>query len=363
MGKLFIHATNIHQGGGKVLLDEIVKTNTFKGERVLLLDSRMLLTNQLSNTDCVKRVTPSVLQRFLGEWWLARQVQPDDTVLCFGNLPPIFKLLGHVVVFVQNRYLLENISLSKFAWKVRLRLHVERFWFRFKLGNVDQFIVQTPSMNVFMESLIKSKFAKGISKNQHEKGNQLVKVLPFIDSIERYERMIKVSSLKAGSEFDFVYVASGEPHKNHRRLIEAWLLLAESGVFPSLCLTLDTVHCSELTEWIDEMIHCYKLNIMNVGMLTKQDIVQLYGKSNALIYPSTLESFGLPLIEARQSGLAILASELDYVRDIIDPEQSFDPKSATSIARAVKRFKGVDVLPLPLLDAEEFMSHVQGQSN
>jgi hypothetical protein len=52
------------------------------------------------------------------------------------------------------------------------------------------------------------------------------------------------------------------------------------------------------------------------------------------------------------------ASELDYVRDVLDPEQSFDPESATSIARAVKRFMGWEILPLPLLDAVEFIKHV-----
>jgi glycosyltransferase involved in cell wall biosynthesis len=71
-----------------------------------------------------------------------------------------------------------------------------------------------------------------------------------------------------------------------------------------------------------------------------------------------LESFGLPLIEARQAGLPILASELDYVRDVVDPEQTFDPDSPMSIARAVKRFLGVEVTPIPLLSASQFLESV-----
>ena len=186
--------------------------------------------------------------------------------------------------------------------------------------------------------------------------------MPFINSVERYQRKLTVESGDGFKDFSFVYVASGEPHKNHRRLIEAWRLLAAEGLFPSLCLTLDKTHFTELSKWVDEMKHRYKLNIENVGVLPDINIVQLYGRVSALIYPSTFESLGLPLIEARQAGLAVLASELDYVRDVIDPEQSFDPKSVNSIARAVKRFMGVDELPLPLLDAEQFMFHVLGKS-
>jgi hypothetical protein len=54
----------------------------------------------------------------------------------------------------------------------------------------------------------------------------------------------------------------------------------------------------------------------------------------------------------------VLASELDYVRDVLDPEQAFDPESAVSIARAVKRFMGIEEPALPLLDAGGFMKQI-----
>ncbi len=57
----------------------------------------------------------------------------------------------------------------------------------------------------------------------------------------------------------------------------------------------------------------------------------------ALIFPSKTESLGLPLIEAASAGLPIIASELDFVRDVCVPNETFDPYSSTSISRAVKR--------------------------
>jgi glycosyltransferase involved in cell wall biosynthesis len=76
------------------------------------------------------------------------------------------------------------------------------------------------------------------------------------------------------------------------------------------------------------------------------------------VFPSVSESFGLPLIEARQVGLPIVASELDFVRDVCEPEHSFDPYSSVSIARAIRRFLGQNETPVEPVGAEAFLSAV-----
>ena len=86
------------------------------------------------------------------------------------------------------------------------------------------------------------------------------------------------------------------------------------------------------------MIREFNLNIEIKSKLQRTEILELYSQSTALIFPSFFESYGLPLVEAIQHGLPVLASELDYVRDILDPVETFDPNSAKSISRSVKRF-------------------------
>ncbi|MDD5226632.1 MAG: glycosyltransferase, partial [Candidatus Omnitrophica bacterium] len=140
--------------------------------------------------------------------------------------------------------------------------------------------------------------------------------------------------------------------------IEAWCLLAGEGLFPSLRLTLEKEHFPELCSWIEQRTAQCKLKVENTGNLSHGQVKQLYDQAGALIYPSTFESFGLPLIEARQAGLPVLASELDYVRDAVDPEQTFDSGSALSIARAVKRFLKVEEQPLLLRDAGKFIERI-----
>lgn len=339
-----MHAYNVHQGGGKSLLLALLEAIPDDIIAFAQLDKRMVLSNHVPKTLTVKFVAPTVLNRLREEWQLAQHVKPLDRILCFGNLPPLFKLRGHTVVFMQNRYLVDDVGLGGFPLGMRLRLTMERLWFSKKVLNADEFIVQTPTMKRLLE--IKTQ------------GTVPIRVLPFVAEPNGYRRNAVPTEANKKSLYDFLYVASGEPHKNHPRLIEAWRLLAEEGLFPSLCLTLDEIRFAGLCHEIDHVRQQHGLKVVNVGNQSHQEVLALYNESAAVIYPSTFESFGLPLIEARQAKLPILASELDYVRDVLDPEQTFDPESPVSIARAVKRFMNIDEQPLLLLDAQSFLKHI-----
>jgi glycosyltransferase involved in cell wall biosynthesis len=339
--RFFLQASNVHQGGGRSLLSALL--NAVKGEIFLCVDDRMPLQTDFKSNMQVRRVKPSIIQRLLTEKWLAQVVEEDDVILCFGNLPPLFRLKGHTVVFVQNRYLIEDVPLNGFPLRIQIRLSLERLWLARKLMNSDEFIVQTPTMKKLLDA-----------KTQ---GKKSVRVLPFVADPSGYTRNY-LKPDKKNTNYDFVYVASGEPHKNHRKLIEAWCLLAVDGLFPTLCLTLDRIRFFVLSRWIEDMIQQYGLKVSNLGELSHDDVLSLYEKSAATIYPSKFESFGLPLIEARKAGLPVLASELDFVRDVLDPEQVFDPDSSMSIARAVKRYMDLYDKPLTLLNAEHFLATV-----
>ena len=345
--KLFISAFNIHQGGGLYLLRSLIKGLTPDKESLLILDRRLSNNSSLIGQHRVKWIKPAIVQRLNVNCWLFKNTNYSDIVLCLGGLPPLIKLRCRVVMFVQNRYLIERITLRNFSMKDRLRLIFERLWFSIGVINVTEFIVQTPTMKLLLEKRIV--------------GEVPIRVCPFVADPGGYQR----GSLEEGGPlngvYDFVYIASGEPHKNHLKLFEAWVLLAQEGIYPSLCLTLDDVRSNELCMYLEDLSRQYGLKIVNVGALTHNEILDLYKKSGAAIYPSIFESLGLPLIEARQAGLPVLASELDYVRDVLDPEQVFNPDSSLSIARAVKRFIGLSEEPLDLMDASEFLNMLHGE--
>jgi glycosyltransferase involved in cell wall biosynthesis len=140
--------------------------------------------------------------------------------------------------------------------------------------------------------------------------------------------------------WDYIYVSDGTGHKNHLNLLKAWEILSKEGIRPSLALTLGDENFS-LVSQIANTSKKLNLRIKNLGLIPHENIIMSYKDSKALIFPSTSESFGLPLLEAKDLKLDIIASELDFVRDVCDPIQTFDPYSPVSIARAVKRHMGI----------------------
>lgn len=348
--RLFVHASNVHQGGGRTLLQAVLMALGSTMNVIAILDQRMAIPTSMATNVTLRRVRPTILHRLAAELWNTLSVRKTDVILCFGNLPPLFPLRGKVVVFVQNRFVIDRTSLAGFNWKTRFRIHVERWWFAILAPFVDLFIVQTSSMQATLASRFKSGNAARIS------------VLPFLASDEPSQTVREGTRTKK-AVYDFIYVASAGPHKNHRRLIEAWCLLAEEGARPSLCITVDRQDDMALCQWMDAMVAEHKLQLTNVGAITHANVLDLYRDAGALLYVSKVESFGIPLIEAQRAGLPIVAAERDYVRDILDPAESFDPESARSMARAVKRFMGIQSEPLQIVDATTFLGIVLGNDS
>jgi glycosyltransferase involved in cell wall biosynthesis len=339
---LVINAPSVYLGGGFVLLSAVLEVLDGRIQSCVILDKRMKVPEGLPESIVVYQVKPTFLGRLFGEWRLRSLAGPHDVVLCFGNLPPLFRLRARVVLFIQNRYLIERRNLKGFPFASRIKIVVGRMWFAWRKRNVTQFIVQTRSMQ----------------RTIQEVTGRSAAILPFLKNPKGYRRKGEPYRSPKEKRYDFVYVASGEPHKNHKNMIEAWALLAEEGIRPSLCLTLDENRFAELCHWIDRRKKESELNVSNLGTLTTQQVEELYQRAQALIFPSESESLGLPLIEARCAGIPILASERDYVRDAIDPEETFDPVSPVSIARAVKRFLDIPEPPLPIIDATTYLSKI-----
>jgi glycosyltransferase involved in cell wall biosynthesis len=333
---LIIHAPNVHQGGGRALLVPLLAAADAAATRAIL-DSRLDMPVGIARSLVAMRVPPTLIGRLLGERELVTLARPGDTVLCFGNLPPLFKPAGRVILFLQNRYLVGSRDLSGFSTGQRLRITLERRWLRTRLPGVAEVVVQSPSVAREIEAEL------GVA----------AKVLSFLpdDFVARQRPDVR---------YDFLYVASGEPHKNHRTLIAAWKLLAREGFRPSLCLTLDPAGASDLLAWIRQEAEGAELRVENAGNMDRARLQRLYTESKALIYPSLFESLGLPLVEAATLGLPVLAPELDYVRDVVVPAQTFDPTSATSIARAVRRHLSAPEGPVTPMKPAEFLQAVIG---
>lgn len=334
VGRLLLYAPNVHTGGGLVLLQSLLAAWPAGRPIAAWLDVRAHAKLQLPEGMHIRWVRPSVGSRLAAELSLREAGMMQDRLLCFHGLPPLLPNAAPVALFLQNRLYLGDVPLSAFGWKTRQRLRVEQAvsrWFRHR---VERYWVQTPSMARALQDWCGSQPVS-------------IRVMPFAPATPP-------TPPTTAARWDFIYVADGEAHKNHRLLVQAWRLLAEQGLRPSLALTLSDRDAA-LAAWVRGQAQQHGLALTNLGPRSHAEVLALYQSAQALIFPSLSESFGLPLIEARQAGLPILAGELDFVRDVCEPVQTFDPGSAVSIARAVQRFLGDAAVPLEPARASDFL--------
>jgi glycosyltransferase involved in cell wall biosynthesis len=336
-GRLLLYAPNVHTGGGLVLLQALLEAWPQQCPLTAWLDERARAILPLPSAGAIEWVRPTFASRLRAEFSLRASATPRDRVLCFHGLPPLLPTEAQPVVFLQNRHYLAELSLTKFSWRTRLRLRAEQFISKQFRHRVAAYWVQTPSM------------ARSLQR-WFGPGNVEINVLPFAVPFEATDE-------RGDKDYDFVYVADGEAHKNHRTLVAAWVRLKQRGLAPSLALTLSH-RDGVLKDWVASEARAHGLNIDDLGVVPHAEVSKLYGRSHALIFPSLSESFGLPLIEAGNLGLPILAGELDFVRDVSQPSETFDPSSPVSIERAVLRFLGKPEAPPKIASAADFLNQV-----
>ena len=337
-GRLLLYAPNVHTGGGRILLEALLAAWPQGLPLRAWFDERARSSLHVPETAQVDWVGARVTSRLAGELALRKAAREGDTILCFHGLPPLLKNPALIEVFVQNRLHLGQMPLTSFSWRTRQRLRFEQAVCRLRRHLVHRYWVQTPSM------------ARALQQWWGDDLTSLsAQVLPFVPLLSA-----AACAEDTRPRYDFVYIADGEAHKNHRRLVEAWVHLARQGLRPSLALTL-SARDQVLAHWIAEQCQAHDLKIHQLGSMSHQSALALYRHAQALIFPSLGESFGLPLLEAKAQGCAILASELDFVRDVCEPVETFDPQSPVSIARAVRRFLRQPEHPAAPADAASFL--------
>lgn len=307
---VLIDALFINKGGGAVLLQYLIErilTHPRRDNFFFLLDPRFERPAILDKNYVV--INNSIKDRIK---FYKLNKSNYSKVFCFANTPPPVKLRVPVYTYFHNQKLLEAYR-YKFK-KNYFLLYLKYLVIKLYNGNTDHYIVQTPHMVHALTSL-------GLKDKAH------CLTIPFYDD-RKYHAGHTPFSQRVKDEF--VFISNPSPQKNYPTLLDAWEHLLEKGYTPKLHVTIDDTAPELLVRM--EAIVAKGARITNHVYL---DPRELYFNCPFLIFPSVMESFGLPLIEAVDSGMKVIASDLDYVHDVVVPSLTFDPLDKASIANAV----------------------------
>ncbi len=131
-----------------------------------------------------------------------------------------------------------------------------------------------------------------------------------------------------------MYVGRPLPHKNLRRLMEAFSILRQSR--PELKLALagkkDALY-DQHEEWAKKE---HIGGLVFTGFIAEAQLRWLYENTAAYIFPSLSEGFGLPPLEAMIHGAPVVSSNATCLPEINgDAAVYFNPKRVTDIAAKI----------------------------
>lgn len=133
----------------------------------------------------------------------------------------------------------------------------------------------------------------------------------------------------------YLMVSTIEPRKNHSYLLDAFEQLWAQGIEVRLCIIGKVGWKSEeLTGRIQQHPELNKRLFM-FNQLNDYGLEYAYSRACALVFPSHAEGFGLPLVEAMQRGVPVMASDIPVFREIGDDYVAYfdlkDPKSLVAL--------------------------------
>jgi len=130
-------------------------------------------------------------------------------------------------------------------------------------------------------------------------------------------------------------VGNTYPHKNHDALLDAFDLLHAAR--PDLRLIFagrDDAFSRALQQKAQTRKSAHAVTF--VKNPTDEKIAELYAQATMLVFPSRVEGFGLPPLEAMASGTPVACSNIPSLREILaDAAAYFDPSDRSDMARVI----------------------------
>ena len=132
-----------------------------------------------------------------------------------------------------------------------------------------------------------------------------------------------------------LYVGNAYPHKNLERLLQAFKVVLKER--PGLTLVLvgkiDYFY-QRLQKTVKEL--GLENKIVFTGQISDQKLKHLYQNGLAYVFPSLIEGFGLPGLEAMKQGLPVVCSNQGSLPEIYDQAAVyFNPKDIKEIAMMI----------------------------
>ena len=143
-------------------------------------------------------------------------------------------------------------------------------------------------------------------------------------------------------------VGAAYPHKNLEFLCKAFSKFATDKDYKLILVGRKDVFYERLEQSLtDEQ----KKNIIFFGEATDEQLANLYRNALAYVFPSLLEGFGLPALEAQSANIPVISSNLSSLPEVLgDSALFFDPNNQQALIDELQKISTDSALRSKLIE-------------
>lgn len=230
------------------------------------------------------------------KWSKQHEITPDE-ILSLQNTK-VFKFKCP-----QTIYLHQSIPYYReYKWNI-FKKEERVLWF---YRNIYSYLIDISLKN--NKVIVQTEWMKQrvIQKNK-KFADEISVIPPKVTQIDTDEINI-IASINQ-DKYNLFYPAAAAKYKNHKILFEALENLSDDY---RLYLTVD----KESFPYVAKNPNL-KNKVIFLGSISYEEVLALYKTVNCLVFPSYIETYGLPLVEAQQFNLKIVAADVDYAREVL----------------------------------------------
>lgn len=186
-----------------------------------------------------------------------------------------------------------------------------------------------------------SKFTKqDLQSTLHAKGDKIAITYNTIERCfkKREEEAVRYLRNKYGISQNnriVLYVGNIKPHKNVKRLVEAFQEIHKEDI--TLVLVGKSFRKTEKDRLLQNCCVDRKRVVMT-GVVSKSELVDWYNLADVFVFPSLYEGFGIPPLEAMACGTPVVCSASSSLPEIVgDAAVMVKPRDVNSIQRGIQR--------------------------
>lgn len=306
--QIIINATALASSGALTILKQFIKAiPDDKYEYIVFVNIDINFPLTQTNIKIFQKDIKSLRKRFqwdaygINNWLKGKSINPLATISLQNTN---FRTNETIPNFI---YYHQSIPFCKQNWNP-LRKEERTLWF-YKI--IYPFFVKL-FINKKTEIFVQSKFIRNefavffdfpkekihIISPKIELPSLEEAVLPFLDK----------------TKLNLFYPATPFIYKNHSIIFEA-LSILDRDLQKKITLHL-TCEKYELKHIFDDIETLFQIKYL--GKISFDKVLGMYKDADALLFPSFIETLGLPLIEAASFGLPIIAADLSYSREVLN---------------------------------------------